>query len=252
MGHFRFSLSDSGPLRKHPGCAHWAIKAHCALRTTPHFRRFSGVRAGASRAVTAAIRRCLCGTPPNTRRFRAASWAKKFRPTFLSLHVFADRLSVAPLGNIHLGNLLRVPHVGHLRAALASAPGILSASFHARLVYPVCVLRAGHCWGYTGDRPWSPHPPVAELLQCPRNSLLPRNAQARPTERHSARPPVPGRYCYPVDQDFTKRSKSRFRGPILVLAFDLESFEWRAELSIEKQRTLPLNSGFGENSHPRA
>jgi hypothetical protein len=62
-----------------------------------------------------------------------------------------------------------------------NAPVLLPPACHAMLVSPACVLRAGHCWGYSGCLPWSPHPPVAGLLRSLRNSPLPRNAQARPT-----------------------------------------------------------------------
>ncbi len=42
LSHCRFSLSDSGPLRKHPVCARWAIKARCALCPAGHLRAFFG------------------------------------------------------------------------------------------------------------------------------------------------------------------------------------------------------------------
>lgn len=52
---------------------------------------------------------------------------------FLSLHVFADRLGAAPIGNMQLGNLLRMPLVGHLRAALFQRPVLFSPAFMPRL-----------------------------------------------------------------------------------------------------------------------
>jgi len=44
-------------------------------------------------------------------------------------HVFADRLGTAAFSNVHLGNLLRVPHVGHPRAALLQRPVLFLPAF---------------------------------------------------------------------------------------------------------------------------
>ena len=52
----------------------------------------------------------------NQRVSRLGNWAKKFRPTFLLLHMFADGLGIAATGNVHLGNLSRVPNIGHIFA----------------------------------------------------------------------------------------------------------------------------------------
>lgn len=50
------------------------------------------------------------------RGFERGNWAKTFRPTFSELQVFSYGVSVPTIGNILLGDLLRVPNVRHVRA----------------------------------------------------------------------------------------------------------------------------------------
>jgi hypothetical protein len=52
------------------------------------------------------------------RRLQEENWAKKFRPTFSLLHVFADGFSPAAIRNVHLFDPPRVPPAGHIAALL--------------------------------------------------------------------------------------------------------------------------------------
>ena len=99
--------------------------------------------------------------------------------------------ALRPRAIFHLGNLPRVPHIGHPRAALLQRPVLFPPSLMQDLRLQLTRFAPRIARRYTGCLPWSLNLPFAGSLRSPRNSLLPRNAQAQPMERHSPRPPVP-------------------------------------------------------------
>jgi len=150
VGHFRFSLSDSVPLRTHPSWAHWAMKAHCALRTTLHFLRFSGLP-GRSQP------RHNGGNPAlplrNAAKYKAISGSEQGEKIpsnfFVASGVYGwSRRCVpgqSPSWQIPANTTHRTSSGG-----AASAPGMLSPSFHAGFAFSACVPRAERCWEYSG------------------------------------------------------------------------------------------------------
>src|ERR1035437_504441 len=91
---------------------------------------FSGVYGqSSSRAVKTAIRTCMYGMAKYSGLAGGQTGRRHPAQLFLSLHVFANRLGTAAIGNVHLGNLLRAPNVGHLRASFLECPVFLPPTF---------------------------------------------------------------------------------------------------------------------------
>src|SRR6266481_5941795 len=168
--HFRFSLSDSGPLRKHRVCAHWAMKAKESSTALSIFGILAGVcEVAANRGNSPRP----CGTPLKFRRILWGTLGEKNPPNFFTGScVCGWSLSFAP-GQHQTWQFAANTTCWTSEGGAASVPGTLSATAHARFVYPVCVLRASHCRECIGCLPWSLCPPVAGWLRSSLNSRLP-------------------------------------------------------------------------------
>jgi hypothetical protein len=70
--------------------------------------------------------RCAARKQQNFERW---GWAKEFRPIFSRLQAFSYGVGVAALAGVSLGDLLRVPNIGHVRARLSQLPVRLPPAF---------------------------------------------------------------------------------------------------------------------------